>query len=112
MLKWPIFKPFFLDIQAAETGNTCLKTGKKEGILNGLGSVLQTAFSASFGPCFGPRNGSFSSLLENLGGPELVTMGLEQAKTTCLSIPNGPGLLVREGLGSPELGSLGFGLPW
>ena len=68
--------------------NTCLCTP------NGPGSLLEKRVFDPFFTHFGSQNGPFSRHFGIFHGPQRVILGSKWAKTTCLSIPYGPGSLL------------------
>ena len=70
--------------------NTCLS------IQVGPGSLLEKRVFDPFFTHFGSQNGPFSRHFGIFHGPKRVTTGSKWAKTTCLSIPYGPGSLLEK----------------
>ena len=77
--------------------NTCLS------IQVGPGSLLEKRVFDPFFTRFGSQNGPFSRHFGIFHGPKRVTTGSKWAKTTCLSIPYGPGSLLGKPLFDPFL---------
>ena len=69
---------------------TCLR------IPYGPGSLVETHVFDSFLTHFWSQDSPFSRHFGSLHGPKRVTTGSKWAKTTCLSIPNGPGSLLEK----------------
>ena len=70
--------------------NTCLS------IPNGSGSLLEKHVFDPFGTLFRSQNDPFSRHFGIFHGPKRVPMGSKRARSTCLSIPNGPGSLLEK----------------
>ena len=77
--------------------NTCLS------IPNGLGSLLEKRVFDPFLTHFWSQNGPFSRHFGIFHEPKLVATGSKWAKTTCLSIINGPGSLLEKRVFHPFL---------
>ena len=77
--------------------NTCLS------IPNGLGSLLEKRVFDPFLTHFWSQNGPLSRHFGIFHGPERAPTGSKWAKTTCLSIPNGPGSLLQKCVFDPFL---------
>ena len=77
--------------------DTCLS------IPNGPRSLFEKRVFDPFLTHFWSQNGPFSRHFPFLPGPKGVTTGSKWAKTTCLSIPNGPGSLLEKCVFDPFL---------
>ena len=77
--------------------NTCLSSA------NGPGSLLEKRVFDPFLTHFWSQNGPFSRLFGIFYEPKLVATGSKWAKTTCLSIINGPGSLLEKRVFDPFL---------
>ena len=77
--------------------NTCLS------IPNGPGSLLEKRVFDPFLTHFWSQNGPFSRHFGIFHGPKPVATGSKWAKTTCLSIINGPGSFVEKRVFDPFL---------
>ena len=77
--------------------NTCLS------IPNGLGSLLEKHVFDPFLTHFWSQNGPFSRHFGIFHGPKPVATGSKWAKTTCLSIINGPGSFLEKHVFDPFL---------
>ena len=77
--------------------NTCLS------IPNGPGSLLEKHIFDLFLTHFWSQNGPFSRHFGIFHEPKPVTMGSKWAKTTSLSIPNGPGSFLEKRVFDPFL---------
>ena len=77
--------------------NTCLS------IPNGLGSLLEKRGFHPFLTHFWSLHGPFSRHFGIFHEPNSVATGSKWAKTTCLSIPNGPGSLLEKRVFDPFL---------
>ena len=77
--------------------NTCLS------IPNGLGSIPEKRVFDPFLTHSWSQNSPISRHFGILHGPKRVTTGSKWAKTTCLSIPNGPGSLLEKRVFDPFL---------
>ena len=75
--------------------NTCLS------IANGLGSLLEKRVFDPFLTHFLSQNGPFSRHFGSFQEPKPVPTGSKWAKTTCLSIINGPGSLLEKRVFDP-----------
>ena len=77
--------------------NTCLSTPK------GLGSLLEKRVFDPFLTHFWSQNGPFSRHFGSFQEPKPVPTGSKRAKTTCLSIINGPGSFLEKRVFDPFL---------
>ena len=77
--------------------NTCLCTP------NGPRSLLEKCVFDRIFTHFCSQNGPFSKNVGIFHGPKRGTTGSKRVKNTCLSIPNGPGSLLRKGFFDPFL---------
>ena len=77
--------------------NTCLS------IPNGSGSLLKKRVFDPFLTPFWSQNGPFSRYFGIFHGPKPVATGSKWAKTTCLSIINGPGSFLKKRVFDPFL---------
>ena len=90
-------------------GQTRSKTGSKRAkntclsIPDGPVSLLEKRIFDLFLTHFWSQNGPFSRHFGIFHEPKPVTMGSKWAKTTCLSIPNGPGSFLEKRVFDPFL---------
>ena len=90
-------------------GLNCVKTGSKRAkntrfsISNGPGSLLEKRGFDPFLTPFWSKNGPFSRHFGIFHEPKHVTTGSKWAKTTCLSIINGPGSFLQKCVFDPFL---------
>ena len=90
-------------------GLNSVKTGSKWAkttcfsIPNGPGSLLEKRVFDPFLTHFWSQNGPFSRHFGIFYGPKHVNTGSKWAKNTCLSIPNGPGSLLKKHVFDPFL---------
>ena len=90
-------------------GLNSVKTGSKRAkntylsIPNGPGSLLEKRVFDPFFAHFWSQNGPFSRHFGIFHEPKPVATGSKWAKTTCLSIPNGPGSLLEKRVFDPFL---------
>ena len=90
-------------------GLNLVKTGSKRAknpclsIPNGLRSLLEKRVFDPFLTHFWSQNGPFSRHFGSFQEPKPVATGSKWAKTTCLSIPNGPGSFLEKRVFDPFL---------
>ena len=92
-------------VEGAKLGQNGLKTGKKHLFEhpNGPGSLLEKRVFDSFLTHFWSQNGPFSRHFGSFNEPKPVAPGSKWAKTTCLSIINGPGSFLEKRVFDPFL---------
>ena len=83
-------------------GSQCAKKGCLS-IPNGSGSLLEKHVFDPFLTHFWSQNGPFSRHFGSFQEPKPVATGSKWAKTTCLSIINGPGSLLEKRVFNPFL---------
>ena len=96
-LFWALSGPKWLKTGPNWPHFTCLS------IPNGPGSLLEEHVFDPFLTHFCSQNGRFSRHFGIFHGPRRVTTGSKWAKTTCLSIQNGPGSILEKHVFDPFL---------
>ena len=91
-------------LEGAKLGQKRAQNGLKTLVIpNGPGSLLEKRIFDLFLTHFCSQNGPFKRHFGIFNEPKPVTMGSKWAKTTCLSIPNGPGSFLEKHVFYPFL---------